>query len=207
MGLRQSAMIAVALLLAGCSSLLVSSTPAPVYFRLDYQPPTLTCPTHFGQGVRVQTFAASSPFDQPAMVVEKPDSRVSFSSAYQWVAPPGTLLAQSLQRDLTLGPLFPQVVGANSTVPVPLQLTGHLFSFAWVDKGSGERAELQVEVSLIDTETQQVLLRKNYQMEGAVFHTKSADTFAQAMASLTRRFSKELQRDLCQCVPAPNRPQ
>ncbi len=202
MRIRRTVIIAIALFLTGCSSILVSSTPPPVYYQLDYQAVAATCPRHFSNGVRIQPFSASAPFDQPAMVVKQPKNRVSFSNTYQWVANPGILVSQALRRDLGIGNLFPQVVGTDNPSMVPLELTGHIFEFAWVKDGSQARARLDVEVSLVDTGTHQVLLRKTYRLEGASYPAQDADTFARAMNTLMERFSKELQEDLCKAIPS-----
>jgi ABC-type uncharacterized transport system auxiliary subunit len=203
MRIRRTLLSAAALFLAGCSSLLVNATPAPVYYQLNYQAPSLSCPRKFSQGVRIQTFSASRPFDQPAMVVKKSRNRVLFSSDYQWVAPPGILLAQRLQQDLALGDLFPQVVSADNATPAPLILTGHVYSFAWEKEDSGGRAELQVEVSLVDTERNRVLLRRNYRFTGKPRSSNDSGTFAGAMGELAGQFSEELRRDLCRKAPPP----
>lgn len=202
MRIRQAALFTATLLLAGCSSLLVSSTPAPVYYQLDDRAPSATCSGQFSKGVRIQPFSASSPFDQPAMVVEQSKNRVLFSNTYQWVANPGALITQKLRRDLSLTPLFPQVASADNPTMVPLDLTGHVFTFAWVKENSQARAQLEVEISLIDTETHHVLLRKNYRLEGNTYSSVDSDTFARAMSALVKRFSDELQRDLCNSIPS-----
>ena len=115
---------------AGCASLIFPSSTPPVYYQLDYQPTLGKCPQAFKKGLRVWTFTSSDPYSRTGMVVLKPGGEVSFSSAFQWVASPGTLLSESLQRDLTLSSLFPRVVGANDPTGAPLELSGHVFVFA-----------------------------------------------------------------------------
>ena len=194
-------LIAAVALLAGCSSLIVSSTPPPVYYQLDYAPAAPNCGKAFQQGVRVRQFTASSPFDRPAMVVTKPQGQVLYSQAYQWVASPGTLVAESLLRDLSQGTLFPQAVSGADTTAVPLELTGHIFAFAWERTGSASRPLLEAEVSLAGGEPPgRVLFRKNYHMEGRSLKSDDAQAFARGMSALMRDFSETLQKDLCKSL-------
>lgn len=188
-------------LLSGCSSLLFKSTPAPVYYQLEYEPVSVDCPKGFQKGVQIWGFGASSPYNQPDMVVIEKGQKVNYSGSYQWVASPGTLVANSLQRDLTEGPLFTQVVGSNSPLTPPLELTGHIFTFAWERTESGYRAHLYVETSLVDTSgRRKVILRKGYRFTSKPYQNDSPDNFAEAMSSVMQEFSKSFQEDLCKSV-------
>jgi ABC-type uncharacterized transport system auxiliary subunit len=185
-------------LLAGCASLIFPSGKAPVYYQLDYQSPLVRCSRGFHQGVRVWKFAASSPYDRSEMVVLQPDGQVRFSSGFQWVAGPGTLVAESLQRDLTCSSLFPQVVSVDNPTVVPLELTGHVFVYAWERGGLASWAVLSVEVSLINTRTpRKVIFRRQYSLKSGPLVDNSSINFARAMSALMREFSEKLQTDLC----------
>ncbi len=197
------------LLLPGCSSLLFKSTPAPLYFQLDYPPVTVECPQGFKKGVKILEFSVSSPYDQTNMVVIEKGQRVSYSSSYQWVTSPGRLIADSLLRDLNAGRLFPQAAASNSPVMTPLEMTGHVFNFSWEKMNSEYRARLHIELSLTDTTgtsaERSVVMRKNYQLTSEPYRENSPDNFAKAMGSAMAQFSKELQGDLCrQAGAAPS---
>lgn len=186
-------------LLSGCSSLFFKSAPAPVYYQLDYKPVAVNCSKGFGKAVQVWGFGASSPYNQPDMVVIEKRQQVNYSSAYQWVSSPGTLVADSLQRDLTEGDLFTQVVGSNSPVAPPLELTGHVYAFAWENTEAGYRARLHVETSLVNTAgRRKVVARKGYQLMSRPYRKDSSDNFAEAMSSVMKEFSRRLQEDLCE---------
>jgi ABC-type uncharacterized transport system auxiliary subunit len=185
-------------LLAGCASLIFPTGKAPVYYQLDYQSPTVRCSRAFPQGVRVWKFATSSPYDRTEMVVLQPDDQVRFSSGFQWVASPGTLVAENLQRDLTRSSLFPQVVSPDNPTVVPLELSGHVFAYAWERSGLASWAVLVVEVSLINTRTpRKVIFRREYSLKTGPFMDNSSANFARAMSALMREFSEKFQRDLC----------
>jgi ABC-type uncharacterized transport system auxiliary subunit len=188
----------LAMLLPGCASLLFPTSPAPVYYQLDYSPRPVRCSRAFTQGVRVWNFGASQPYQRTEMAVLRANGKVSFSSAFQWVASPGTLVAESLLRDLTCSSLFPQAIGANDPGTVPLELSGHVFVFAWERADSTSSAVLQVEVSLIDTRTpRKVKFRQAYNLRSGPFVDNSSAAFAQAMSALMAEFSEKFQRDLC----------
>jgi ABC-type uncharacterized transport system auxiliary subunit len=184
---------------AGCASLIFPSSPPPVYYQLDYQATPRPCPQAFNKGVRVWTFTSSESYRRTGMVVLKPGGEVAFSSAFQWVAGPGTLLPDSLQRDLTLSSLFPRVVGANDPTGAPLELSGHVFVFAWERTGPISRAALQIEVSLIDTDEapRRIIFRREYDLRSGPFAEDTSTAFARAMSGLVAEWSQRLQQDLC----------
>jgi ABC-type uncharacterized transport system auxiliary subunit len=192
-------------LLAGCASLIFPSAKAPVYYQLDYLSPAVRCSRTFSQGVRVWKFNNSSPYDRTEMVVLNPDGQVQFSSGFQWVDQPGTLVAENLQRDLTGSSLFPQVVSPNNPAVVPLELTGNVFAYAWERGGLASWAVLSVEVSLINTRSpRKVIFRREYKLKNGPFMDNSSAAFARAMSGLMGEFSEKLQRDLCKSLAAPH---
>lgn len=132
------------LCLTGCVSFHLPSAAPPVYYQLDYQPAVVPCPQAFKEGVRVWKFSTSSPYGRTEMVVLKPQGQVQFSSAFQWVASPAILVAESLLRDLTQSRLFPRSLGANDPTNASLELSGHIFVFAWERSGATSRAALQL---------------------------------------------------------------
>lgn len=184
-------------LAVGCGSLLPKSAP-PVYYQLDYQPPPVSCRERFDKAVRVMQFLASSPYGRTEMVVLQPQGKVASSSGFQWVSSPGTLVSENLLRDLTQSHLFPQVVSANQPANVPLELSGHVFIFAW-DRSSGfSRAVLKVEVSLVGTEkVRQVLFHRGYDLQSEPVTENTSAAFAGAMGEVMKSFSGKLQQDLC----------
>lgn len=189
--------------MGGCVSFHLPSAVAPVYYQLDYRPAPAHCSQTFKKGVRVWKFGASSPYERTEMVVLQPQGQVQFSSAFQWVASPGVLVADCLLRDLALSRLFPRVVGANDPTTTPLELSGHIFVFAWERRGATSQAALQVAVSLVDTGTpRQVLFRREYNLRSAPFSEDTSVAFARAMGSLMSAFSVRLQQDLCNSLGA-----
>jgi ABC-type uncharacterized transport system auxiliary subunit len=189
---------------AGCSSLFPRGAP-PVYYQMEYQSPVVRCRQAFKKGLRVWKFTASSPYRRTEMVVLKPEGEVLFSSAFQWVSDPGTMVAENLLHDLTASRVFPQVVGATDPAAAPLELSGRVFVFAWSRAGTVSRAALQVEVSLVDTEEpRRVLFRREYDLCSQPCADKSSAAFARAMSDLMRKFSARFQEDLCAAAGSPS---
>ncbi len=188
----------------GCSSLLMKSTPAPVRYQLTYEPVTVECPQSFAKGVRIWELGTSEPYNQQNMVVVGKNQKVSYSSAYQWVSPPGSLIANSLLRDLSAGKLFSETVDGNSPAAPPLELTGHVFTFAWETTDGANRARLHAEMSLVQTiGKRKVILRQNYEVTSRSYQEDNADNFARAMSSTMEEFSHRLQEDLCRTASNP----
>ena len=184
--------------LSGCSSLLTTRLPAPVYYQLDYTPAPLACPQSFSGGLRVSDFATAIPFDRPEMVAIRPAGEVRFSIAFQWIDTPGRMLAGTIERDLSAGTLFPAVFGAGAPVSVPLELTGRVMRFGWLQQGGNSRGVLQVEVSLIAAgASPRVLFHSGYDLQGPPQGQNRPALFAESMSGLAGRFSQQLRRDLC----------
>ena len=190
--------------LTGCISFHLPKAAAPIYYQLDYRPTTPHCRQAFKKALRVWSFTSSSPYKGTQMVVQKPQGQVSYSSAFQWVAAPGILVSQSLLRDLNRSRLFPQVLSANNAGQAPLELSGHVFLFAWERTGAASRAALQVEVSLVDTaKPKRVIFRKEYDLRSQPFVEDSSSAFARAMSMLMAQFSEKFQQDLCHSLSTP----
>ncbi|WP_027715492.1 ABC-type transport auxiliary lipoprotein family protein [Desulfuromonas sp. TF] len=190
--------LVVALSAGGCGGILPEPGPAPVFYRLDYDPPPVDCPRPFDKRVRVREFSAASPYDQTEMTVLGPGGEVSFSGTYQWVAPPGRMVAESLGRDLSAGDLFPAVsMDADPSFP-PLELTGRIHAFAWERNGVEERAVLTVGVSLTDTAGESgILFNRIYRFRSPPCPEGKASLFASAMSTLVKNLSVRLRQDLC----------
>jgi ABC-type uncharacterized transport system auxiliary subunit len=188
----------VTLSAGGCGGILPEPGPAPVFYRLAYDPPPVDCPCSFDQRVRVREFSAASPYDQMEMTVLRPGGEVSFSGTYQWVAPPGRMVAESLGRDLSAGDLFPAVsMEADPSFP-PLELTGRIYTFAWERNDGKERAVLTVGVSLTDTVGDSgILFNRIYRFRSPPHPDGKAPLFAAAMSELVGDLSVRLRQDLC----------
>lgn len=132
------------------------------------------------------------------MIVSKPDGEVLLSGTFQWVAPPGTLLSQRLLDDLSGSSIFPRVLPEDSPESAPLEMTGHIFSFACERKEGGAQALLDVEVSVTGTGGQRRdVFHRRYRVQSTPFEEGSSSAFAAGMSSAVRTLSAELSRDLC----------
>ena len=190
-------------LLAGCVSFHLPTSAPPVYYQLDYESPLAHCSGTFKEGLRVWKFTSSSPYGRTDMIVVKPDGEIQYSSNFQWITTPGTMVAEKLLQDLTSSRLFPLVVSANDPATVPLELTGHVFRFAVERFGLTSQAALRVEVSLIDNrKPRRVILHREYDFTSPLYNGQSSAAFAQAMSGLMREFSEKFQRDLCAALPS-----
>jgi ABC-type uncharacterized transport system auxiliary subunit len=190
--------LVVTLSAAGCGGLLPEPKPATAYYHLDYAPPPVDCLHSFDEGVRIRDFTAASPFDRTEMTVLRPGGEVSFSGAYQWVAPPGRMVAESLGRDLSAGELFPSVsMGADPSFP-PLELSGRIHSFAWEQSEGEWRAVLTVGISLTRTDGESETLFHRIYPFGSPSHAEgNAPLFASAMNELVEDLSVRFRQDLC----------
>ncbi len=190
--------LVVTLSAAGCGGLLPEPGPAAVYYHLDYEPPPVYCLHSFEEGVRIREFTAASPYERTEMTVLRPGGEVSFSGAYQWVAPPGKMVAESLGRDLSAGELFPSVsMGADPSFP-PLELSGRIYAFAWEQNEGEWRAMLTVGISLTRTVGEsEILFNRIYRFGSSPHAEGNAPLFASAMSELVEDLSVQFRQDLC----------
>ncbi len=196
--MKRLALPLAVLFLAGCSSLLTTEAPAPVYYEPQYDVSPVSCPASFRGVLRVWDFSAASPFGRPEMVVLKAGGEVQYSGTYQWVSSPGVLVAEDLTRDLSAGGLFPLVVTGDSPLSASLSLSGRVDRFAWERKGDASRAVLKVETSLVESGSgKHVLFHHIYDMSSPPFQGSDAALFARAMGELMGRFSERFRKDLC----------
>jgi ABC-type uncharacterized transport system auxiliary subunit len=188
----------------GCSSILTSSSAPPAYYQIQYAPSSVGCSKTFGRSVRVWDFSNSSPYNRNEMVVLEGERQVLYSNADQWIAKPGTMIGQSLIRDLDSSPLFPHAVGPDSPVFAPLELSGRVLVFCWQKKGAEFKAVFQVEVILTEARgSAKILFKQNYKYESKPFEKNDPSEFALAMSGLINDFSKNLRRDLCSTLTEP----
>jgi len=188
-------MLSAAWLTAGCASGLINEKAAPVQYRIDYDSPGVQAHGAFDKGLRVWKFSASKPYDGREMVVLSSAREVSSSSRFQWIAQPGDLLADRLTEDMAAGGLFTHVVASTSPEPAPLELSGHIYTFAWQRRNNGSYAVLEVQMTLSDA-GKSVLFQKRYHLQSASTTDYSPEAFAAAMSGLVRDLSVRVQRDL-----------
>lgn len=183
---------------AGCSSMIRPESPQPVFYQLEYQPVSLNCPRPFDGGVRVWTFTTAPPYGQNQMVVRAPDREVMFSRNYQWAALPGAMLAERIKSDLEGGGLFSGGVMEAGLGHVSWELSGRIDQFACRRTDKGCKAILAVDVSLENTKSgTKKIFQKEYRFESEPLNREDSSEFAAAMSRIARRFSEQLQRDLC----------
>ncbi len=198
--MRRSALLGlplsvVTLSVGGCGGILPEAGPAPVFYQLEYETRPFDCPRPFEERLRIREFSTASPYDRLEMSVQRPGGEVSFSGTYQWVAPPGTMVAESLERDLSAGGLFP--AASLEPDPSPLELTGRIYTFALEQKGGAEQAVLTVGMTLMNTGESEILFHRIYRLGSPPVPEREAPLFASAMSELVGDLSLRLRQDLC----------
>jgi ABC-type uncharacterized transport system auxiliary subunit len=110
------------------------------------------------------------------------------------------MLADWLIRDISQSRLFGSVVAPGEPFVSSYEMGGHLYEFGWKTQAETARAVLDVEVTLLGERqgrTQQIMLRKHYQLESPPVSENSPEAFARAMSELMRTFAEQLRGDLC----------
>jgi ABC-type uncharacterized transport system auxiliary subunit len=187
--------------LSGCLGSLASSSHPPRYFQIDYAYQPTSCPAKSDESLRIWPLSAASPYDREDMIIRDTSQRVSFSSQFRWVTLPGNMIADMLQRDLSLSGLFVQTVMAGAPINTALQMGGRIFEFAWRQTGSSGHAVLDVEITLWrESAKRNLAFRKHYHLEGQPVASSDSEAFAVEMSKLVDKLSAELRGDLCATI-------
>jgi ABC-type uncharacterized transport system auxiliary subunit len=191
--MRATAAAAVAAALAACSVL--PKSPDKESFDLRYRTEPVACRESFSSPLELPDFVAEAPFDRTEMVVTQ-GREVRPSRGHLWVDRPGAMVAATLRRDLDATNLFPSVLSPRDAQVSSLELSGHVYRFAWDRNGQSAHAVFEADVEF--QRNDRLLLHKRYDLSSdPVAATDDAAAFARAMSSVVGRFSVALRQDLC----------
>ena len=203
--LRWLAQLLTISLLCGCS--MFSKATPPDYYQLDYGFQATTCARPFQGAVRVWPFSASAPFDREQLIVVAPSGNVRISSHYNWVGPPGNMVADKLTRDLALGKVFQDAVPIGNSMPAAYEMSGQIYRFALEENGSPPRAILDLEITLWQEKPSRLLLfRKHYHYLSPPLPGSDPSEYARSTAGLVSQLSVDLRNDICSLTQDSSRP-
>lgn len=159
---RRSFLSSLCLGLAGCS-ILPERPPIKLYGLLtDYTPPTLYPGKKILSSVRVNSPMLASPYDSKRLYVMGADNRMFSTDSSNFSARPSTLIGESFRSFLEVNGPWKTVLAPNSISTPCYQLTIYVNKF-FVDAAQDPYSSIiQLEVSLISTESGQLLFHKSY---------------------------------------------
>ncbi|MBF0610516.1 MAG: hypothetical protein G8345_11930 [Magnetococcales bacterium] len=188
------------LLLAGCSS----SPPAQErWFRLG-DPPTVTPLARplLSESVELVSFTAQGLLAGEQSLLYRDMAsphEVRRYALWRWVDPPAKLVRSILLRNLQQLGIFRQLVERRQQIHSNYLLTGDLWALEQRLQGKETVVALEVELTLVNRESQEVRFNQHYRLEeraeGAEI-SAAMDAFDRMLA----RWCQEVNRDMTQAL-------
>jgi len=188
-----------ALLLSGCGK-----PPALINrYILDYAPPVLPRLPQLDTGIKVELFAVDQTINRLEMVYKENPYRTGTYWYNRWRANPGYLVTDYLTRDLRDSRLFKAVFSHDASGPARFRLEGGVVEFQENDAPGLWHAALRLNVTLLDTDQEnvadRVMFQRSYEAQEPML-TKTPQGLAAGMSSALQRLSQQIIDDVYRAV-------
>lgn len=194
--------LGLSLPLAGC---LGGGQPAVTVeqYTLEYAPPHLQGLAPLEQGISVERFSIAQDFNGQAMVYRPAGYQRQTYNHNRWRVNPADLATDYLLRDLRACGLFKAVFSYQSPGNARFRLEGAVQEFLENDGPQGPQASLSVNLTLLDTDYQDLPRRLVFQRtysQGAPMAREGASELAQAMSQAMSQLSAQALADIHQAM-------
>ncbi|MEJ2697687.1 MAG: ABC-type transport auxiliary lipoprotein family protein [Candidatus Sulfobium sp.] len=178
-------------------------TQAVYQYSLDYGSPAFPGLPRLDAVLTVSRFPAVSAYNSLSMVYSPSPFKRDVYNYYRWRVAPGDMTTDYLLRDLRSSGLFRAVFSSSEYEGTHFLLQGEVEKFLEVDEDGNSRAELLVNVTLLDTTqadvTKQVIFQKSYS-SSAPIHERTPAGFAAGMSKAMKKLSADVIRDIYRAV-------
>ncbi len=172
-------------------------------YVLEYPPPALAKLRPLDTGVLVKLFAVDQTINRSEMVYKVNPYRTGTYWYNRWRANPGYLVTDYLARDLRDSKLFAGVFSCDLSGPARFELEGDVVDFQEVDSPGIWQAALTLNVTLLDTDkdniTERVMFQRRYETLEPM-PTKSPQGLAEAMSRAMQKLSGQIIDDVYRAV-------
>lgn len=184
--------------LTGCIS--GGKRPNIVYqYSLDYRSPSFPDLSPLDAVLTVNRFSAAEAYDGLSMVYSPSPFKRNVYNYYRWRVSPGDMTTDYLLRDFRASGLFRAIFSSSEYESTHFLLQGEVERFLEVDEGESSRAELSVNVTLLDTTqtdvTKQVIFQKSY-VSSSPIAERTPGGLAAGMSKAMKKFSQDVIRDV-----------
>lgn len=155
--------LALAWLILGALS--CGGIPKTNYYTLRLPAPPLAGDPKTTFVLGVEHFRALDVLRDDRIVYYESPTRLNFYQYHRWSSDPATLLSELTARLLTEMRIFTDVRLMPSREPVDYLLKGRVFSFEEVDEGSGTKARVGMEMTLVRARDHKVVWSEERQAE------------------------------------------
>jgi ABC-type uncharacterized transport system auxiliary subunit len=180
----------------------------PVYvhrYLLDYPPVVTAGPQPLAAALKVERFSSLPLVNTQKMLIANGPQEVSSYEYHRWQGYPADMVAGLLTRDLAASRRFRAVFGPDSSQMPRFRLDGGVVQFVQASEKGGQRAELRLELTLLDyherSVLKQILFQKSY-AQSVALAAPEAPALAAAMSQAMARISPQAVADVAAAVAA-----
>jgi ABC-type uncharacterized transport system auxiliary subunit len=172
-------------------------------YTLDYGSPSFPDLSPLDAVVTVNRFSAAEAYNGLSMVYSPSPFKRDVYNYYRWRVAPGDMTSDYLLRDFRSSGLFRAVFSSSEYESTRFLLQGEVEQFLEVDEDGSSKAELSVNITLLDTTrtdvTKQVIFQKSYVSSGPV-NERTPAGLAAGMSKAMETLSADVVRDVYRAV-------
>ncbi len=172
-------------------------------FILDYPPPAVGRLGPLDAGIKVELFSVDEVINRPEMVYRVNPYKTGVYQYNRWRTDPGHLVTDYLTRDLRDSRLFKAIFAYDRSGEARFHLEGGVSEFQENDMPAPWQAVLAVNVTLLDTDreniAEKVVFQRRYQAQETMA-AKTPEGLAEAMSTAMEQVSKRIINDVYQAV-------
>jgi ABC-type uncharacterized transport system auxiliary subunit len=172
-------------------------------YILDYPPPAAGRQTPLDAAIKVELFAVDEALNRPEMVYKINPYKTGTYQYNRWRTDPAHLVTDYLTRDLRDSKLFAGVFTYDRGGAARFQLEGGVVDFQENDMPAPWQAALTVNITLLDTDkenvAEKVVFQRTYR-DQEVMTVKTPDGLAEAMSAAMERVSRRVVQDVYRAV-------
>jgi cholesterol transport system auxiliary component len=174
-------------------------------YVLEYPPPAVTRVSQLDTGIKVELFAVDEAINRPEMVYKVNPYKTGVYQYNRWRTDPGYLVTDYLTRDLRDSRLFKAVFPYDRSGQARFHLEGGVVEFQENDMPGPWQAALTLNITLLDTDkeniAERVVFQRTYQAQEPM-PARTPQGLAEAMSSAMQQLSKKIIDDVYRAVKA-----
>jgi len=172
-------------------------------YVLDYPPPATARLSPLATAIKVELFSVAEALNRPEMVYKETPYQTGVYRYNRWRTDPGYLVTDYLTRDLRDSRLFKAVFPYDRSGSARFHLEGGVAEFQENDQPGPWKAALALNVTLLDTDQEniadRVVFQRNYQVQEPML-SKTPQGLAEAMSAALEKASKRIIEDVYRAV-------
>ena len=174
-------------------------------YILDYPPPVVGRLSPLDTAIKVELFAVDESLNRPEMVYKVNPYKTGVYKYNRWRTDPGYLTTDYLTRDLRDSRLFKAVFSYDRSGKARFNLEGGVVDFQENDLPGPWQAALTLNITLLDTDqenvAERVIFQRTYQAR-EIMPARTPQGLAEAMSSAMGQVSKKIIDDVYRAVKA-----